>query len=105
MEWVVLDGRRREVSGNVTLVINEDGTYTLTEQRGASTRNHSGVVVANGRTITLRSSSGGWFPFRHRGDVLYGVTHDRTSGYSLQMSVKKDSGALASPPSAGSGRQ
>ena len=89
--------------GTVTLHIKEDGTYTLTERRGASTWNYSGVVVANGRTVTLRSSSGGWFPLRHRGDVLYGMSQDLRSGYTLQISVEKDSGALASPPSAQSG--
>jgi len=86
--------------GNFTLVIKDDGTYTVTERRGASSWNHSGVVVANGRTITLRdSSSGRWSSLVHRGDALYGVVPDRIGGATLQVSVTKDSGALASPPS------
>ena len=91
--------------GNFTLVIKDDGTYTVTERRGASSWNHSGVVVANGHTITLRNSSGRWASLVHRGDALYGVVPDRMTGYTLQVSVEKDSGALASPPSAPRGGQ
>jgi len=90
--------------GTVTLHIKEDGTYTLTERRGASTWNYSGVVVVNGRAITLRNSAGSSVSLRHRGDTLYGMAHDR-SGDLLQISVAKDSGALASPPSAPSDRE
>ena len=100
---IAADAGGSNAIGQVTLAIKDDGSYTLTDRRGASTRNYSGVVVANGRTVTLRSSSGGWFPLRHRGDVLYGMSQDRRSGYTLQISVEKDSGALASPPSAQSG--
>jgi hypothetical protein len=88
--------------GNITLAIKDDGTYTVTERRGASTRNLSGVVVANRRAIMLRSSSGLWASLVRRGDALYGVVSDRISGYTLQISVAKDSGALASPASAAS---
>jgi hypothetical protein len=91
--------------GNFTLTIKDDGTYTAIERRGASTRTYSGVVVANGRTITLRNSSGGWASLVHRGDTLYGLVPDRMSGYTLQVSVSKDSGALAGPASPPSGRQ
>ena len=91
--------------GDITLAIHDDRTYTATERRGASTRNFSGVVVANGRTITLRSTSGRWAPLVHRGDTLYGVMPDRSSWYMIQISVVKDSGSLASPPSAQSGGQ
>ena len=90
--------------GDMTLVIKEDGTYAVIERRRASTRTHSGTIVANGRTITLRSSSGGSVSLRQRGHTLYGVAHDR-SGYMLQVSVEKDSGALASPPSSQRGRE
>ena len=93
-----------DVIGTFTLAIKDDGTYTVTERRGGSTWNHSGVVVANGQTITLRdSSSGRWTSLMHRGDALYGVVPDRIGGSTLQVSVTKDSGALASPPSAPSG--
>jgi len=89
-----------DVTGNFTLEIKDDGTYTVTERRGASSWNHAGIVVANGRTITLRdSSSGRWSSLVHRGDALYGVVPDRIGGATLQVSVTKDSGALASPPS------
>jgi len=90
--------------GSVILTIKDDGTYTATERRKASTWSYSGVVVANGHTITLRSSSGTWVSLRRRGDALYGVAHDR-AGYTLQVSVEKDSGALAGPPSAQSRRE
>jgi len=99
------DAGGRGAVGNFTLVIKDDGTYTVTERRGASSWNHSGVVVANGHTITLRNSSGRWSSLVHRGDALYGVVPDRMTGYTLQVSVEKDSGALASPPSAPRGGQ
>ena len=88
-----------DVMANFTLEIKDDGTYTATERRGASTWNHSGVVVTNGRTITLRNSSGRAASLMRRGDTLYGVIPDRMSGQTLQVSVTKDSGSLASPPS------
>ena len=87
---IAADSSDRNAIGQVTLAIKDDGSYTLTERRGASTRNYSGVVVANGRTITLRSSSGGWFPLRHRGNALYGLASDPVSGFVLQISVEKD---------------
>jgi hypothetical protein len=90
-----------DVIGNFTLAIKDDGTYTVTEQRRGSTWNHSGVVVANGRTITLRdSSSGRWTSLVRRGDALYGVVRDSRGSHTLQVSAVKDSGTLASPPSA-----
>ena len=90
--------------GYVTLAIKDDGTYTVTARRGASTRTFSGAVVANGGTITLRSSSGGWYPLRRRGDVLYGVVPDTVTGYTLGISLEKASGAVASPPAEQSDR-
>jgi hypothetical protein len=95
----------RKASGTMTLAINDNGTYTATERRGAATRNYSGVVVANGRTIKLRSSSGRLVSLRHRGNTLYGVVSDPVGEYPLQISFEKDSGAAASPPSAQSPRQ
>jgi hypothetical protein len=101
---VAADAGGKNAVGSVTLVIKDDGTYTATDRRGVSTRNYTGVVVANGRSITLRNSSGGWVSLRRRGDVLYGVVHD-LSGYTIQIAVQKDSGALVSPPTAQSGRE
>jgi len=89
--------------GSVTITIKDDGTYTATDRRGASTRNYSGVVVAKGRSITFRNSSGRSVSLRRRGDALYGVAQDM-SGYALQISVQKDSGALAGSPPAENGR-
>ena len=91
--------------GTVTIVINEDGTYTATDQRRGSMRNYSGVVVVKGNTITLRTSTARSVSLRRRGDVLYGMAHDQASGYRIQISVEKDSSALASPPSSPSGRE
>ena len=85
--------------GSITIAIKDDGTYTATERRRASTWSYSGAGVAKGRTVTLRSSSGTWVSLTHRGDTLYGVPHDRT-GYTLQVLVEKESGAPASSPSA-----
>ena len=93
---VVDDGGIRAI-GILTLVIKEDGTYTLIERRGASMWSYAGVVVDNGRAITLQPSSGSSVSLKHRGDTLYGMAHDR-NGYMVHISVEKDSGALASPP-------
>jgi hypothetical protein len=51
----------------MTLAIDDDGTYTATERRGATAQNHSGVLVANGRRVTLRKSSGRSLSLVHRG--------------------------------------
>lgn len=75
--------------GNLIITIKDDGTYTATDQRRGTTRSDTGVVIANGRTVTLRSSSGGSYPFRHRGDTLYGLTPDRVTGYVLGVSLEK----------------
>jgi len=76
---------------SATATRRESQNDTATERRGASTRNYSGIVVANGRSITLRNSSGRWVSLSRRGDALYGVAQD-VSGYALQISVQKDSG-------------
>src|SRR2546421_9149457 len=73
------DAGGRGAVGNFTLVIKDDGTYTVTERRGASSWNHSGVVVANGHTITLRHSSGPWASPGHRGDGVVGVGAHRVA--------------------------
>jgi hypothetical protein len=85
--------------GYVTFTIKDDGTYTVATRRGTSTRTYSGVVIAKGGTITLRSSAGGWYPLKRRGDVLYGVVRDTVTGYTLGISMEKRSGALVNPPS------
>src|SRR5436309_13021531 len=90
--------------GSATLVIKDDGTYTAIDRRKGSTRTFSGVVVANGRTITLRTSTGRWVSLMRRGDMLYGVALDQVSGYRTLISVEKDTGVLANPPSAQSGQ-
>jgi len=98
--FVTIAGDGGGPSGKMTLAIKDDGTYTATEQRRASTWNSSGVVLANGDAITFQSSSGRSISLRHRGDTLYGIVPDRASGYTLQISIKKEAGVLASPPSA-----
>jgi len=96
---VAADSGGGNAVGDVTLVINDDGTYTVIEQRKSSRRKYSGVIVANGRTVTLKDSSGVGVSLRRRGDTLYGVARDRT-GYALQVYFEKDSGALSSSPGA-----
>ena len=87
-------GGGNATDGAVTLEIKDDGTYQLVEtgrgrgdMAGRKTSD-SGVVVANGRTITLRSSSGQWIQLRRNGDALYGVTSHR-SGRTLQITVER----------------
>jgi len=103
--WPVgADAGGRGATGTVTLSIKDDGTYTLITHGGVAT-NDTGVAVANGRAVTLQSSSGRSLWLTRRGDVLYGVTPGRLSGYMVQISVEKESSALASPASEQSSRQ
>ena len=88
-------GGGNATDGAVTLEIKDDGTYQLVEtgrgrgdMAGRKT-NDSGVVVANGRTITLKSSSGQWIPLRRNGNALYGVTNHR-SGRTIQITVERE---------------
>jgi hypothetical protein len=88
-------GGGNATDGAVTLEIKDDGTYQLVEtgrgrgdMAGRKTSD-SGVVVANGRTITLKSSSGQWIPLSRNGKALYGVTSHR-SGRAIQITVERE---------------
>ncbi len=88
-------GGGNATDGAVTLEIKDDGTYQLVEtgrgrgdMAGRKTSD-SGVVVANGRTITLKSSSGQWIPLSRNGNALYGVTNHR-SGRTIQITVERE---------------
>jgi len=88
-------GGGNTTDGAVTLEIKDDGTYQLVEtgrgrgdMAGRKTSD-SGVVVANGRTITLKSSSGQWIPLSRNGNALYGVTSHR-SGRTIQITVERE---------------
>ena len=94
---------RFEVAAGGTLFLDEIGDLTPSVQAKVL-RTFSGVVVANGRTITLRTSTGRWVSLMRRGDMLYGVALDQVSGYRILISVEKDTGVLANPPSAQSGQ-
>ena len=80
--------------GAMTLEIKDDATYKLLETLGGrgdvagKKTNDSGVVVANGRTIILKSSSGQWIPLSRNGNALYGLIQHR-SGRSIQIIVEK----------------
>ena len=87
-------GGGNATDGAVTLEIKDDGTYQLVEtgrgrgdMAGRKT-NDSGVVVANGRGITLKSSSGPWIMLSRNGNALYGVTNHR-SGRAIQITVER----------------
>jgi hypothetical protein len=87
-------GGGNATDGAVTLEIKDDATYRLIETMGGrgdvagKKTDDSGVVVANGRTITLRSSSGQWIPLSRNGNALYGLIQHR-SGRSIQITVEK----------------
>ena len=87
------------MAGTMVLEIRDDGTYTMTTQRGGSISNDSGIIVANGRTVTLRSSSGASSSLTRRGDKLYSLSPGPTGDYSVQTSIVRESGVLASPAS------
>ena len=88
-------GGGNSMDGAVTLEIKDDATYRLIETLGGrgdvvgKKTNDSGVVVANGRTITLRSSSGQWIPLTRNGNALYGLIQHR-SGRTLQITVERE---------------
>jgi hypothetical protein len=83
------------MDGAVTLEIKDDATYRLIETLGGrgdvvgKKTNDSGVVVANGRTITLKSSSGQWIPLTRNGNALYGLVQHR-SGRTMQITVERE---------------
>ena len=87
-------GGGNAMDGAATLEIKDDATYKLVETLGGrgdvagKKTNDSGVVVANGRTITLRSSSGQWISLRRNGNALYGLIQHR-SGRTLQITVER----------------
>ena len=92
------------MAGDMMLEIKDDATYRLIWTRrgrgdaAGRESNDSGVVVANGRGITLKSSSSGqWISLMRKGNALYGVSQHAGSGSTLQIGVEKDSGASASP--------
>jgi hypothetical protein len=92
------------MAGDMMLEIKDDATYRLIWTRrgrgdaAGRESNDSGVVVANGRGITLKSSSSGqWISLMRKGNALYGVIQHAGSGSTLQIGVEKDSGASASP--------
>jgi len=99
--WFVQTGSDGHVDGDVTLLIKDDATYRMISKRrgrgdigGAS--NESGVVVSNGRSVTLKSSSGQWTSLVRKGDTLYGVIKG-SSGHTLQISVERTSGVVEAP--------
>ena len=88
-------GGGNATDGAVTLEIKDDGTYQLVEtgrgrgdMAGRKTSD-SGVVVANGRGITLKSSSGQWIPLSRNGNALYGLIQHR-SGRAMQITVERE---------------
>jgi hypothetical protein len=89
-------------TGDMTLVIKDDATYKListrwgrADVRGAG--NDSGVVVANDRSVTLKSSSGAqWITLMRKGDTLYGVTR-ASSGRTIQIDMERTSRVPETP--------
>ena len=89
-------GGGNSTEGDLTLEIKDDATYRLISTgRGRGdvagrASNDSGVVIANGRTITLQSSSGPSIPLTRDGKALYSVTKHRSTGYTIQMTLEKE---------------
>ncbi len=92
------------MAGDMMLEIKDDGTYKMISTRrgrgdaAGAVSNDSGVVVANGRSITLKSDKTGQsITLMRNGGALYGVTQHRSNGYTVQITVERESGAFASP--------
>ena len=81
-------GGDSHVYGYLTLEIKDDATYRLTSMRRGAASNDSGVVVANGRNVTLKSSSGQWIPLMRNGNTLYGMTQYST-GHAFKLRVER----------------
>ena len=101
--WFTQVGSDGHVTGDMTLVIKDDATYKLISTRsgrgdvGGRAGNDSGVVVANDRSVTLKSSSGGqWIILMRKGDTLYGVTR-ASSGHTIQIDVERTSSVPETP--------
>jgi hypothetical protein len=79
------------VEGEATLEIKDDATYTLTwTRRGSqtSTIRDSGIVVASGRGVTLKSARGNSLPLMRNCDTLHGLTTHAT-GYTVKVTVER----------------
>ena len=101
--WFVQTGSDGHVEGDMTLVIKDDATYRLISIRrgrgdvGGTASKESGVVVAEGRTVTLKSATGQWTRLVHKGDSLYGMVK-ASSGHTLQISVERTSAVPTESP-------
>ena len=80
----------KHLEGRATLEIKEDQTFILTEARpvGGSSR-ETGTVVIDGRRVTLQTSTGAWIMLDREGEVLHGLTLDRSSGYTVHITVQR----------------
>jgi hypothetical protein len=91
------------MEGAMTLEIKDDATYRLIETLGGrgdvagKKTNDSGVVVANGRTITLKSSSGQWIPLTRNGNALYGLVQHRSGRTGRLRSARRAPAAVVKP--------
>jgi len=101
--WFTQIGSDGHVTGNMTLVIMDDATYKLTSTRsgrgdvGGRPSNDSGVVVANDRSVTLRSSAGAQsITLMRKGDTLYGLTR-ASSGHTIQIDMERTSSVPETP--------
>jgi len=73
--------------GEVTLEIKDDATYSLISTGRGTATNESGVVMANGRDVTLKSSTGRWTRLTRNGDALHGMA--TSAGFAITIMVER----------------
>jgi hypothetical protein len=71
------------LDGDVMLEIKDDGSYKLATGRA----NDSGVAIADGSGVTLRSSQGQTSRLTRQGDMLHGMV--QSSGGVMHVSVQR----------------
>ncbi len=70
-----------------TLEIKDDATYSLISTGRGTATNESGVVMANGRDVTLKSSTGRWTRLTRNGDALHGMA--TSAGFAITIMVER----------------
>jgi hypothetical protein len=82
------------VEANVTLKINDDGTYSMTFTRGAGANNRArpfketGTVVPTGRGIVFQNSDGSELKLVRIGDTLYGVFQEFLTEHTVMIRLE-----------------
>jgi hypothetical protein len=87
--WFNIVGGDADRQGDLALEINDDATYTLTWTRKGTTSKESGGIVATGKRVGLRNTSGQQMTLVRNGDTLYGLSNYGAGGHPIQVMLRK----------------